>query len=133
VELDSLYYLRARYYNPLTGRFLSRDPEAGNHIDPKTLHKYLYVGGDPVNAMDPGGRDALFEFALVAAFVVQQYVPAIEEILIQICAELDTVDLAVKELLLFKSVFTGELPDSPQWYDTLHDQAETWCNSYAPW
>ena len=25
----SLYYLRARYYNPLTGRFLSVDPEAG--------------------------------------------------------------------------------------------------------
>jgi RHS repeat-associated protein len=22
-----LYYLRARYYNPATGRFLSRDPE----------------------------------------------------------------------------------------------------------
>ena len=25
----SLYYLRARYYNPLTGRFMSRDPEEG--------------------------------------------------------------------------------------------------------
>ena len=24
-----LYYLRARYYNPLTGRFMSRDPEDG--------------------------------------------------------------------------------------------------------
>jgi RHS repeat-associated protein len=24
-----LYYLRARYYNPATGRFLSRDPENG--------------------------------------------------------------------------------------------------------
>jgi RHS repeat-associated protein len=127
-----LYYLRARYYNSLTGRFLSRDPLGGKAVVPRTLHKYLYAGGDPVNQIDPSGRGALFEFALVAAFVVQQYVPAIEEILIQICAELDTVDLAVKDLLLFKSVFTGELPDSPQWYDTLHDQAETWCNSYAP-
>ncbi len=24
-----LYYLRARYYNPLTDRFMSRDPDAG--------------------------------------------------------------------------------------------------------
>ncbi len=24
-----LYYLRARYYNPTTGRFLSRDPQNG--------------------------------------------------------------------------------------------------------
>ncbi|MGD0832667.1 MAG: RHS repeat-associated core domain-containing protein, partial [Terracidiphilus sp.] len=53
----NLYYLRARYYNPATGRFLSRDPEDGKPVDPKTLHKYLYAGGDPVSAMDPTGRD----------------------------------------------------------------------------
>lgn len=51
-----LYYLRARYYNPATGRFMSRDPEDGKPIDPKTLHRYLYAGGDPVNAKDPSGR-----------------------------------------------------------------------------
>jgi RHS repeat-associated protein len=51
-----LYYLRARYYNPATGRFLSRDPEEGNRFDPRTLHKYLYVGGNPVNRIDPRGR-----------------------------------------------------------------------------
>jgi RHS repeat-associated protein len=56
-----LYYLRARYYNPLTGTFLSRDPEDGQAKDPKTLHKYLYAGGDPVNAKDPTGRDDLVE------------------------------------------------------------------------
>ena len=55
-----LYYLRARYYNPLTGRFLSRDPLNGNAIDPASLHKYLYAGGDPVNALDPTGTEALF-------------------------------------------------------------------------
>src|ERR1035437_1520267 len=42
-----LYYLRARYYNPQTGRFLSRDPEDGNSNDPASLHKYLYANGDP--------------------------------------------------------------------------------------
>ena len=52
-----LYYLRARYYNANTGRFLSRDPEDGKPIDPKTLHKYLYVGGNPVNWIDPRGRE----------------------------------------------------------------------------
>ena len=54
-----LYYLRARYYNPLTGRFMSRDPEDGTPYDPKSLHKYLYAGGDPVNATDPTGRDTI--------------------------------------------------------------------------
>ncbi len=51
-----LYYLRARYYNPSTGRFLSRDPLDGNAINPASLHKYLYANGDPVNVIDPTGR-----------------------------------------------------------------------------
>jgi RHS repeat-associated protein len=37
-----LYYLRARYYNPATGRFLSRDPLDEQAKDPASLHKYLY-------------------------------------------------------------------------------------------
>lgn len=53
----NLYYLRARYYNPATGRFMSRDPNEGNIKVPATLHKYLYAGGDPVNRIDPRGRD----------------------------------------------------------------------------
>lgn len=40
-----LYYLRARYYNPLTGRFMGRDPLDGSTFDPASLHKYLYAGG----------------------------------------------------------------------------------------
>jgi len=59
----SLYYLRARYYNPQTGRFLSRDPENGKPTDPKTLHKYLYASGNPVNRIDPRGREDLVEYA----------------------------------------------------------------------
>jgi RHS repeat-associated protein len=57
-----LYYLRARYYNPNTGRFLSRDPEDGKATDPATLHKYLYANGDPVNMTDPNGREALIGY-----------------------------------------------------------------------
>jgi RHS repeat-associated protein len=51
-----LYYLRARYYNPMTGRFVSMDPENGIVTDPRTLHKYLYANGDPINRIDPTGR-----------------------------------------------------------------------------
>ena len=31
--------------------------------DPATLHKYMYAGGDPVNAKDPTGREAIAETA----------------------------------------------------------------------
>jgi RHS repeat-associated protein len=56
-----LYYLRARYYNPATGRFLSRDPEDGKLTDPASLHKYLYANGDPINGIDPRGHAATIE------------------------------------------------------------------------
>jgi RHS repeat-associated protein len=60
-----LYYLRARYYNPATGRFLGRDPEDGDTTDPKTLHKYLYANGDPVNRLDPRGRAGIMEYGAI--------------------------------------------------------------------
>ena len=62
-----LYYLRARWMNPLTGRFMSRDPENGDKFDPKSLHKYLYADGDPVNGVDPTGHEDLLELAGRAA------------------------------------------------------------------
>jgi RHS repeat-associated protein len=58
----NLYYLRARYYNPVTGRFLSRDSEDGDTLNPATLHRYLYVGGDPVNWWDPSGKFEIGEY-----------------------------------------------------------------------
>jgi RHS repeat-associated protein len=73
-----LYYMRARYYNPLTGRFMSRDPEDGIPTDPKTLHKYIYAGGDPVNALDPTGRDDLEEGPTLTLIVGGSAVGAIE-------------------------------------------------------
>jgi RHS repeat-associated protein len=48
-------YLRARYYDPATGRFNRLDPFFGNHVDPQSFHKYAYVHADPVNFIDPSG------------------------------------------------------------------------------
>ncbi len=52
-----LYYLRARYYQPTLGRFLTGDSYEGSQTDPLSLHKYLYCQGDPVNGTDPTGHD----------------------------------------------------------------------------
>lgn len=60
-----LYYLRARYYSPETGRFFSVDPFAGFQTDPKSLHRYLCAHVNPVNFSDPSGRLTLAETLVV--------------------------------------------------------------------
>ena len=96
-----LYYLRARYYNPQTGRFLSRDPEDGTPYDPKSLHKYLYAGGDPVNAVDPTGRAIIAEYAKLYQQIVLGEAPVVQiarrevELICYAVAALDFYNLAV--------------------------------------
>lgn len=50
-----LYYFRARWYDPLTARWLSKDPIGISG----GLNQYVFCGNDPVNRRDPSGlRDA---------------------------------------------------------------------------
>ena len=48
-------YLRARYYNPNTGRFISRDSYVGRRTDPLSLNLYTYCANNPVYFFDPSG------------------------------------------------------------------------------
>lgn len=58
--LISLYDLRARYYNPADGRFLSRDTAAFDPNNPTELNRYAYAVNNPINARDPSGHDIGF-------------------------------------------------------------------------
>jgi RHS repeat-associated protein len=58
-EWDSeinLYYYRARYYDPLFGRFLSEDPSQFA----RGVGLYTYVFNDPANEVDPSGLAECF-------------------------------------------------------------------------
>ncbi len=54
-ETTGLYYLRARYMDTSTGRFISQDSYQGSISDPVSLHKYLYANANPVMYTDPSG------------------------------------------------------------------------------
>jgi RHS repeat-associated protein len=58
-EYDSesgLYYNRARYYDPDTGRFLQGDPNPGQLQNPLTVvNRYAYAGNNPAMFIDPSG------------------------------------------------------------------------------
>jgi len=53
---NNLIYMRARYYSPSLQRFVSKDPLRGQLDDLASLNRYAYVGGDPVNGVDPSGN-----------------------------------------------------------------------------
>jgi hypothetical protein len=61
--------MRARMYDPTTGRFTSTDPVAGNYSNPQSLHKYLYCNADPINGIDPSGQFTKMEL-LTTTFII---------------------------------------------------------------
>ena len=51
-----LINMNARIYDPALGMFISVDPLAQEYYN---TYPYAYCGGDPVNAIDPTGKDAV--------------------------------------------------------------------------
>ena len=65
-DASKCYYLRARYYDPETGTFISKDPlgvTAG-------LNSYQYVYGNPINDCDPFGLFGWWDYtAQIGSYV----------------------------------------------------------------
>ncbi len=63
-EGQDLYFMRARYYDAATGRFLKEDPLS---FDGGDWNLYAYVGGNPLTIIDPSGLGwvrELFDIAI---------------------------------------------------------------------
>lgn len=50
-----VYYYRARYYDPESGRFITEDPLKFNSGE---INHYVYCGNNPINCNDPSGNIA---------------------------------------------------------------------------
>ena len=50
-----LYYYRARYYDPSTGRFISEDPKGFG----AGINFYAYTSNNPINGNDPSGEEGV--------------------------------------------------------------------------
>ena len=68
-SLTGLYDLRARYYDPTTGRFTSQDTAGIDFSNPVELNRYNYAQENPVNFTDPSGHDAVEEGELYATIL----------------------------------------------------------------
>lgn len=65
-----LYYLKTRWYDPETGRFIS--PDSINYLDPESingLNLYAYCLNNPVMYTDPEGKSILQFFISLVSYV----------------------------------------------------------------
>jgi RHS repeat-associated protein len=67
-DASGLIYLRARYYDPSTGTFISKDPLSGNITDPATMNGYNYADDNPIMGSDPSGECDVLGFAISRNF-----------------------------------------------------------------
>ncbi len=60
-------FLRARYYSPIQGRFITRDPFPGLISQPASLNPYAYALNNPVLYTDPSGEfvETIFDAAML--------------------------------------------------------------------
>ncbi|HYH07155.1 MAG TPA: DUF6531 domain-containing protein [Thermoanaerobaculia bacterium] len=66
-DSNAFIYLRARYYDPRSGRFVSRDPVSLDLTDTQSLNRYTYVCNRPTVLTDPSGNIPVF--AVPLAFI----------------------------------------------------------------
>ena len=64
--ISSLQQLRARWFEPGAGRFLSRDTMDYELDNPVDLNRYGYAAANPINSYDPTGHSDLVEYGIIA-------------------------------------------------------------------
>jgi RHS repeat-associated protein len=67
-DATGLTYLRARYYDPDLGRFVSRDTWLGAPDAPQTQNRYSYATNNPATLTDPSGH--IVDTFVDVAFIV---------------------------------------------------------------
>jgi RHS repeat-associated protein len=72
-----LQYLRARYNDSETGRFISSDPFEGMTNVPMSKHRYLYGYDNPLKFEDPSGMDAALIGSYAVAFTLVDMLAAL--------------------------------------------------------
>jgi RHS repeat-associated protein len=56
VDSTGLVYLRARYYSPVVGRFLTPDSVIPDPLSSQAWNQYSYVENNPIKFVDPSGH-----------------------------------------------------------------------------
>jgi RHS repeat-associated protein len=111
LSLDS-YYLRARYYDPAIGRFLTQDTFPGPADTPATWHQYLYADANPVNRWDPTGHFSLVGLSIstaIAASLATIYNSVVVEVGFTTMSIIEGVSKGYSDEQIFYSWLGGQV------------------------
>jgi RHS repeat-associated protein len=102
---SGFYYMRARFYQPSTGRFLTLDRQAGSSSDPRSLHRYVYAGNDPANHTDPSGQFGLGSISI--SFSISGILNGIASLSLNVLIDYVLSKITGAEFNIFVSVGTA--------------------------
>ena len=83
-EGNGLTYIRARYYSPELGRFITKDLLTGKDGDGQSLNRYVYAVNNPVRYIDADGK---IVGAIIAGILIVAIVAPSVSIIVQDIAE----------------------------------------------
>ncbi|MCI0711837.1 MAG: RHS repeat-associated core domain-containing protein [Chloroflexi bacterium] len=117
-DASGLYFLRARYYDPAIGRFLSQDPYPVNMGNPVELNRYVYTANNPVNFADPSGLTGFAGTAIRIATISLASVVVMAALAVAITA-------AIAYIICYLSGECGLLAAFQDAYGTAEDVKDT--------
>jgi RHS repeat-associated protein len=98
-----MYKFGIRYYNPGVGRWTQRDPVGGSLAETTKGNPYVYANDDPVNMVDPSGRDGITNVALfdcIGSVIVAAAVGFGTDLAIDAALELGSVGLLTPVVII---------------------------------
>jgi RHS repeat-associated protein len=101
-----MQYLRSRWTDPATGRFNRQDEYPGNSSNPLSLHKYLYVHADPVNATDASGFFSMADMTAtnsIRNIMSDVYLNVFDSVQMSIDASFSS--MTMRQLIWYKTAF----------------------------
>ena len=118
-EIDwstGLYYFRARWYNPISGRWLSKDPIGISG----GLNQYVFCGNNPVNFIDPKGTMVLIPYGLTGNSELDSWGNILDGMLLDWIGDiLDDIGDNIQDI--------GEMNDW-DWLDDFGDEVGDWAD-----
>ena len=72
-ESTKLYYLNARYFDPVDARFMTQDTYRGENNDSTSWNLYTYCSSNPVNYIDPSGHWTITIHKKIAKWVFKSF------------------------------------------------------------